>query len=114
MRIQDYNHLKVGKTYYLFSLFVNTYYRVERIGKIQKITFIGTEDFVTLCGSIRREFKAKLENGKVICLYYWRHSIFDNFEEAKEEYNKKLQLEIDSLDNFYQTRKSKLESLKYK
>lgn len=116
MKVTGNESLIDGKIYWMTSTYINNSFRVERIGRPKKVIFhrvLRSEEDKQLRpwnSSLYEIFLTEFATGKSIT-YFYGVEIFDTEEEAIEEFNKRILVNLDMLESFYENRKNNLQNL---
>ena len=102
-----YNDLKDGEEYYVYSLeFARGSYKVTRKIIPQKAKFTKKSK------SSRGDF-SNLKGKHLGDTWYTTFNVYDNLEEAVQEWNRELQEVLDKIISEHESRVKYIESLKY-
>lgn len=116
MRVTSNESLIDGKVYWMVSTYINSFFRVERIGRPKKVIFHKvprSEEDKQLRpwnSSLYEIYLTEFATGKSIT-YFYGVEIFDTEEEAIEEFNRRILVNLDMLESFYEKRKNILQNL---
>lgn len=116
MKVMGNESLIDGKIYWMTSTYINNSFKVERIGRPKKVIFHRvpkSEEDKQLRpwnSSLYEIFLTEFATGKSIT-YFYGVEIFDTEEEAIEEFNKRILVNLDMLESFYENRKNILQNL---